>query len=560
MRLLLAPVALFLDVVVAVLLIAVLFVSLTGGGVYTLSGQRISLTSAGNPLAFLTLLVVIRWYATPSAPFLAVLGASPSSLRNAIPALWENVSGSLERISDSSAWRVIGLLAVIGLAVRLANAYLFYGFAFGDDVEIHELTFASLLGYGWEPWGLRNPFYPLTFIFPIQWVVSRLGIVDTDSLVFAGRCIVAFFSTLTIFLLFVAAKRAYGLPAAVLAAAFLAFSALHIRLGSTELPRPVATCFLVLAFALTQRPGVLLSALAGVCIGIAGAMRFAEAVFIVPCICALAFERRLRDALVTAVTFAVTWLGILGTADALYWGQAFYSLTNALDYGVVKGLSSRGYEPFHWYLSHLTDWTTPFIGGLALLTIYLREWRLVLWTWIPVVALSVISHKEARYMVPVVPFLCLSAAHALWRSRAVISRWNEPWFRRLILFGLLICGVSLLHEVSRVRFPRSESSVSLAVALRDHWRTDGVAVEQLWRIGGRLYVSNVPTLLELVPERLSEPGYLELFTRRNDVGWVLLADRPDRAPHIQALQAAGFVDVPDQDPWFRVLRRNTELR
>ena len=79
------------------------------------------------------------------------------------------------------------LLIVVITVVKLANAALYPGFFSGDDVEIHEMTFARLFGWNWTAWDLRNAFYPMVFIYPIQALLAGMGIDDTATLVFAGR-------------------------------------------------------------------------------------------------------------------------------------------------------------------------------------------------------------------------------------------------------------------------------------------------------------------------------------------------------------------------------------
>ena len=64
---------------------------------------------------------------------------------------------------------------MVASAIRVANVFTHFGFVTGDDVEIHEMTLGVALGKAWPVWDLRNAFYPMTFIFPVQRALVELG-------------------------------------------------------------------------------------------------------------------------------------------------------------------------------------------------------------------------------------------------------------------------------------------------------------------------------------------------------------------------------------------------
>lgn len=555
MRTLQTALAAFVDVLILLLAAAILFVILTGGSVFEVLGSRISLTSAGNPITFLLILSALRWWLGRSRAFLGISRLRVDRLDEQAARLCRYVYRALSQMATARALAIVLVLAGASLLVRLLNAHLFYGFFAGDDVEIHEMTFAALFGYPWDIWGLRNAFYPMTFIYPIQWLLREAGQDDPRSLIFAGRAVVALFSASSLVVLFRAARREFGTEAALLAVAILSFSALHVTMGSTELPRPVAAFFLILAFGLSGRAGAMSAVIAGVSVAVAGAMRFSEAVFIVPCAVGLAVEGRWRHAALATGAFTAAWLLILGTADWLYWGIPFQSLTSAVDYGVVRGLSSRGYQPFHYYFSHIPEWSNFFVVGLGLIAWRFGGWRPALWAWAPIVALSLVTHKEPRYLVPVLPFMALAGGVTL---RELLKRVHLGDNRRTLRLALVLVVGSvsaLLFEASRFRFERSEDAIDLAVASRAEWARDGVAIEQPWRVGGRLYIPDVPTALEIVPERREEAGYLEQIASNPGVGWILVRDEGLDPAIVERLRPYGFRDAEAGHAFYRVLSR-----
>jgi 4-amino-4-deoxy-L-arabinose transferase-like glycosyltransferase len=341
-------------------------------------------------------------------------------------------------------------VAAVSLLIKLVNAWAHFGFFSGDDVEVHEMTFKHLFHLDLPVWQLRSAFYPMAFIYPVQSALRHLGVDDTAALVFAGRAVVAIMSTLTVVAVFFVAQRQYGMRTAIVATCFIAFSGLQVAFGSTELPRPVSTLFVVLAFAGVSRGGVGPSVMAGVALGIAAALRFSEAIFVVPAMLTFVLERRWRDLAVVGITGGVIGIGIQGISDWWYWGHPFFSLQNIVTFTLTDKLSSRGYQPAWYYLVHLGSWTDPVLIALASCGSAATGRRLALWAWIPLGILNCLPHKEPRYLLPVVPFIGMLAAVGLWRvvdwliERSDTSRSTSG--RLTLLAGLV--SASLVFQVS----------------------------------------------------------------------------------------------------------------
>jgi hypothetical protein len=203
-----------------------------------------------------------------------------------------------------------------------------------------------------------------------------------------------------------------------------------------------------------------------------------------------------------AAAWAATAAGIVAFTDYAYWGSAFSSAIHAFDYTVVRRLSSRGYEPFYAYLLLVPAWTSWTILALAILgTLKCRV--LALWTWVPIVVLSCLPHKEARYLIPVIPFVAIAAARGTTRVLEFARRYGHtrPGAAAAGLAAPLL-ALALLHDAGGWRLPRSNEGVRLAQYLRQQG-DGGLAVEQSWRIGGRLYLAHIDPLIEF-DERLLE--------------------------------------------------------
>jgi hypothetical protein len=526
--------AFVVDLLVLVALGTAVFIVITGGGVYVLAGTRLSLRRIDNVLIAAGVFAAIRCW---------MWGCGP------------RVTAHMRRVFDrfeSNAWdirrlsRAVAVIAIGTLAAKLWLAWAHPGFFSGDDVEIHEMTLGHLLGQRWSVWELRNAFFPMVFVYPAQWLAHAAGVTGMPELVFAGRAVVAVLSTASIWLVWRIGLRVFArAPAyAVIATALFAVSKLHVSFGSSELPRPVATVFVLGAFAILQRAGGSRALLAGVLIGVAGALRFSEIMFVGPAVAWLGLERRWRDGICVGLAAVAAFGIVIGAADALYTGSPFSSLRFAFDYTIAKGQSSRGYNSAFWYATHGGIWSTWIVVALALAGTRRRTVAVACWAWLPVLALSALPHKEARYLIPVVPFVSLLAAEGCRRLIAYARQLSEPK-ADFLRATLIVCVVlSALHDMAGWRLARTDADLRAMAAVRAaDPRPDAViAVEQEWRVGGRLYLDgrslvilNERTLVDL-PSLLRTHAGVSLF--------VIDEKTVERLGYAGGFAARGYRELP----------------
>jgi hypothetical protein len=62
----------------------------------------------------------------------------------------------------------------------------------------------------------------------------------------------------------------------------------------------------------------------------------------------------------------------LGVSDLAYRGDAWFSTRHVLDFTMVRGESSSGEQPWHFYLTSLPAWSDPFLVALVALGIAAR--------------------------------------------------------------------------------------------------------------------------------------------------------------------------------------------
>jgi hypothetical protein len=374
-------------------------------------------------------------------------------------------------------------------------------------------------------------------------------------MVTAGRAVVASVSTAAVLLLFAIARRPHGAIIALIAAAILAFNHLSVTFGATELPRPIGAVFVLGAFGALLRGSASGAVLAGGLVGIAAALRFSELLFVVPGIAHLAVERRRTHAIAFGAAALGTAAAIQAAADALYWGAPLASAREIIDYTLVRRQSSRGFEPIWQYLTSVPAWSDWVLVGLALSATRRATWRLALWTWTPVIMLSLLPHKEPRYLLPIMPLLSLLAAIGIARTGAWLTdtRVSAARAQRFAFLIAAALGASTLHHVSRWHVRRDDGAVELARYLAAG-PPAGLAVEQLWRLGGRLYLGDLGPLRDLDAGALSGRETLAELRQAREFQWIAIREdtctrlacrdalrSPDLLEHAEATGLAQYV-------------------
>jgi len=147
----------------------------------------------------------------------------------------------------------------------------------------------------------------------------------------------------------------------------------------------------------------------------------------------LLLRRRFRALLFCGLGLAASAL-FLGVIDWLTWGQPFHSAIEYLRFHLVEsGGEIHGVQPrfFYW-----TDGIIKMLGFGAVLVMLpmlfgLRRHAHMVAAWlIPVVLLSLLAHKEERFLLPIWPFLLCAALSGILsvtdRLGSTVARRARP--------------------------------------------------------------------------------------------------------------------------------------
>ncbi|MEO8197174.1 MAG: hypothetical protein ABI689_10665 [Thermoanaerobaculia bacterium] len=445
-----------------------------------------------------------------------------------------------ELLSDYRHFRkAAGLFLAVSLGVRLWLSAHYFGFLTGDDVEILEAGLRWVLHLGYVPWEIRNTLLPTLLVAPMGWLGASLGIASPMRLAGLATVPFALLSTLNLVLVYrlVLALRGERL-AAGFAALLLGTHWLAVGYGSTVYPRTAATtCILLAALWSAKSPPSAARLLgAGAFVALAFSFRYSEMIFLPPLLLLAARAgspaTRLRRAAAVGAGFAAGALLFVGIADQLEWGAPFASLRAFFDYTVVEGRASAlvAHQPGAWYLGTVLRWLSPaVIGGLWFFRRRRVPWALAAFVVLPLLALSVVPHKELRYLQGVLPFLCALGGIGL------AGLWRDG--RRSGVVTL--CALSLAWSAVQLRFLEKKSMAAVAAArYLTETRPAGsaLAVQQPWAYGDRLILPVSFRVREL-PMDLEHDGLGHDFS-----GVAIVALYADRlTPSVaQALAAAGL--------------------
>jgi Alg9-like mannosyltransferase family len=534
-----------LDAAICLATAVALDISLTRGFAFTVGHSAIRVDNAGNAIVIISVLVALRYLTRKSVPFIG-LRSLPLSRFGSTAADWlSRCRRDSSVLAKKYGTRLVAVVILSAALIKITNAVSHPGFFSGDDVEIHEMTLGHAFGTNWPVWSLRSAFYPMVFIYPAQAALLGMGISNIETLVLAGRLVVVTLTSLGLVLMYVVARRPYGRSTAILAVTILATSGLHIVFGGMELPRSVSAFFVMAAFfLLADRRHMGRPVMAGIVLAIATCMRFSEVAFFLPALIQLFVERRWSNAVVLAGAGLAATLVIQVSSDILYWGQAFHSAREIVTFTLIDRLSSRGYDSAWYYLTHLTSWTDLLVLGLAVAAMNRRHWRLSLWLCLPVLELSLLPHKEPRYLIPVLPILSLLAALGMRSVVFAIANAVESTKREALATLLaLAIPLRLIDVTAGYHIRPSDSQVRLAKELGGR-SGGGIALEQVWRFGGHLYLPSTTAILDVGPDTFQGSSEFQNLVADGSVRMAAISDRTcERTSCEEMFRGAGFEEV-----------------
>ncbi len=388
----------------------------------------------------------------------------------------------------TAAWKrrdtlLLALIVAGGAAVR------FYGLGFGlphQGVRPDELTLIARV-MNFFSWDLNPRFfsYPsllMYILFAAYNTYYFLGLAlgrfqsfsdfiatyawDPSSFYLISRGISAVFGTLSIIAVHQVAHRLFGKVEALLGACFLAFAYLHVRdshFGTTDVP---VTFFVMASYAgiaaFWDSPSARHSTLAGLFAGLATSTKYMGVLLWVPMALTRLFapgprpQPRNRSLILFGLAFAAAFLA--GTPFALLEAARIRS-----DFArEVRAVWAFGYPLPSGWIYHLTcslryGLGLPLLGAslAGCFILFFRDWRKAsLFLSFPLLYYALMGKGNrdfVRYAIPLVPFLCVTAAVFLVRLHDLgRQRLTDAWSSSLLSAAAFLLLLPSIVSIARL--------------------------------------------------------------------------------------------------------------
>lgn len=380
------------------------------------------------------------------------------------------------------------LMAILG-AAAVAR---FWGLTFGlphpaarpDEEAVSAMAGGYYLGYFEQ----TDFTYPPLFILAVAatlWFVFRalpaklprlnirLGLADpsTSAQRIVARVLSAAAGVVSVWLLFRIGARLFGRPAAFVAAAFLALAFLHVRdshFGVTDVPMTCMVLVGFLAIVKLSESGSRRDLVgAGILTGLAVATKYNAALLVLPAGFAILsdpLQRPIRERLVRLVGFGAMMLAafLIVCPFSVLSHEKFLA-----DLADVSRHLAGGHGPDlgRGWTYHLTT-TLRYGLGMPLLAAGILGLPLMLWregrrgvlvALFPVAYYALIGSGRtvfARYILPAVPFLCLTAGYLVATTAAAVTNYLQRPAWRIPLTTVITAAVLLPSLLSVIAFDR----------------------------------------------------------------------------------------------------------
>jgi 4-amino-4-deoxy-L-arabinose transferase-like glycosyltransferase len=460
----------------------------------------------------------------------------------------------------------VALMLVMAVATGLRYWGLDRGIPYAvgvDEPEIVERAFAMMKN------GTLNPQFfdygQLTLYIQLAVSIARfvvgaitgawgsLAEATSASFYLWGRAVTAAFGVATVLVVFRIGMR-WGARHALLAAALMAVMPLHVRYSHFVLTDVPLTFFvavtMLLALGAHERPGLRAFALAGAAAGFAAAVKYNGGLALVMPLAACWMTPAARPSRLACSLAAV------GAAAAAFFVSAPYTLLDLpgfLDRFARLTAEYRHAAPLYdsgevLYLKHLRlqfAWPGMLLIGGGVIMGLIRAvrgpgrvpWLIAL--SFPIPYFFMIAEQRivyARYLLPLIPMLCIFAAAAVISGVSLLRRYQFPRGVRTAMIAGLTLALLAPPTVTAVGFNRVHTRVSTVDLAYDWIVTNVPAGSRLALEGGHLVLhayraDRLSQLRKRTHEQFVEGGIEYLVASSQCYGPYLQSPKTHRAEY-----------------------------
>ena len=371
----------------------------------------------------------------------------------------------------------VAAVLAVALALRVWGVRSGLPWVYNVDEAQHFVPHAvAMLGGNLNPQYFGNPpafSYLLAGLLEL-WFGGRDTVnhlyysADSTQIWVLARVTAGVLGTLAVWLLYLVGARLFDRRTGLIAAAVMAVAFLPVSYGKLALndaPTLAPVCLSLWGAVGILRDGRRRDyAIAGVGLGLAAATKYTGGIVVLPLVAA-ALSRARGDG-GGRVALGLALAGVVALAAFIaadpYAVIDFHSFWNALAHqsaesegaGGKLGLTyGSGVFYYLWSITWGVGWV-PAIAALAgaAMLVWRREWSMVA-VWLPVLLvflafMGLQGRYFGRWVMPIVPIVCLLAAHAAVTGAGRLCRW-KPALRGVpvVLAGIALCAQGLGYSI-----------------------------------------------------------------------------------------------------------------
>jgi len=387
------------------------------------------------------------------------------------------------------------LILIFALIIRIYSLSKVYGFLINESSENLSIAYGIVHGfrYGWEG---RSWFYPMILSLPI-YALKLMRVTSINKIILIMRIFPIFFSITSIYLIYLIGKKIENEFLGLVTALFLSVNWLFTRWSVSFVGGIPATTLILISFYLFLKNKTNKSLfLSGLFLGFGFMCRYQSIIFLVPLVFWLVYNNKIKGLYPILAGFSLTVL-LQGMMDFFVYRSSpipfLHSIIAFIEYVFIDNLSAvyHGTRPIGWYLSTMVDWFSVelvvlFLFGLFFNTRRKKFFLILLTTIITFLIMSIVSHKELRYLLSILPFFCLLSACTLRTfdeliklSKISFIKLFSNYLLILIFFSIVISNV--IHVLGMDLNPNAGYMDGIKYLIENGEKT--VAMPH-WTVGG----------------------------------------------------------------------------
>ncbi len=408
--------------------------------------------------------------------------------------------------SRSTTVALLLIIVCVGMVLRVNEALKTSSLAHPDEIfQTLEPAHRLAYGYGVVTWewrdGIRSWVFPAVLaglMRSTDWMGQGSG-----GYLIAIRILLSVFSMTTVWFGFVWAKHVSGIPVAIISAAGCATWYEIVGFAPRAMTEVLSAHILLIGLFIgvcsergSEKKRLFLAAL--LC-GITMSLRIQlapAALFAALYFCRKSFSTKLP----MAVGGLMLPVFVFGLVDALTWHHPFQSFYLYFWENVVEGKSLLyGSRPWYWYLAEQAEHLGP-MGFLALVGIR-RSPLLGTILLVILASHSILAHKEARFLYPILPIVIVLSAFGFGEIMRDVASMLKLTIGPTAFVTIGIFCFAVFSAIQASQFPywiKDSGAMSAFSALSKNTALCGIGVYGVpWFVtGGYTYLHrNVPVIL-----------------------------------------------------------------